>query len=82
MYHEYIGSGGTGYHLNSSWEDEVVVLRSGDLSLGGIYGVGEPTLATRGGKTYLYFAVVETRAAGVVSGRFDYNLGAGFVELP
>jgi len=82
VYHEYIGSGGTDYDQNSSWGDEVVVLRSGDTALYGIYGVGEPTLATRDGKTYLYFAFVETRAAGAVAGRFDYNLGAGFIELP
>lgn len=82
VYHEYLGSGGGDYHLNGSWGAEVVVLRSTDTALGGVYGFGEPTIATYDGKTYLYFAYVETRAAGVGAGRFDYNLGAGFVELP
>ena len=83
VYHEYTGAHTTaGYVNNSHWGDEVVVLKSGDAALGGIFGVGEPTIAVRDGKRYLYFAFVESRSAGVVPGRVDYNLGAAFVELP
>lgn len=81
VYHEYTGAHTTGgYENNDNWGDEVVVLKSGDPALGGIFGVGEPTIAVRDGKTYLYFAYVETRSAGV--GYNDYDLGAAFVELP
>ncbi|PKL15188.1 MAG: hypothetical protein CVV49_21800, partial [Spirochaetae bacterium HGW-Spirochaetae-5] len=83
VYHEFSGVHGTAdFADNTKWGNEVVVLKSGDVTLGGIFGVGEPTIAQRDGKTYLYFAYVETRSAGVVSGRVDYNLGAAFVELP
>ncbi len=80
VYHEFTGAHtATGYGNDASWGNEVVVLKSGDIAPGGIFGVGEPTIAVREGKTYLYFAFVETRSAGI--GYYDYNLGAGFVEL-
>jgi hypothetical protein len=83
VYHEFTGThDAAGYGNNANWGDEVIVLKSGDIAIGGIYGVGEPTIASRDGKNYLYFAFVETRAAGVGAGRNDYNLGAGFIELP
>lgn len=83
VYHEFNGTHGTtDFADNTKWGNEVIVLKSGDVASGGIYGVGEPTIAVRDGKTLLYFAFVESRSAGVVPGRVDYNLGAAFVELP
>ncbi|MBL7669216.1 MAG: hypothetical protein JNM39_01910 [Bdellovibrionaceae bacterium] len=81
VYHDYIGSGHTDYGLDSAWGDEVVLLKSGDLGVGSIFGFGEPTIATMGDKKYLYFVVVRSRAAGIVAGRYDYNLDVGFVEI-
>ena len=57
VYHDYIGSGGSDYNLNSSWGNEVVVLQAGNTATNSIYGVGEPTIATINGKTYLYFVL-------------------------
>jgi hypothetical protein len=81
VYHEFLGSGSADYGLDSSWGDEVVVLKGGDVQLGGIFGVGEPTLAQVDGKTVLYFAYVETRSEGSSALRKDFDLGAAFVPL-
>ena len=43
---------------------------------------GTLTIAQRDGKTWLYFAYVETRGAGAGAGRYDFKIGAAFVELP
>lgn len=82
VYHEYLGSGGNDYGSNAAWGDEVVVIEGGDNAIGKIYGFGEPTIATRDGKTYLYFVFVKGRSLGVGAGRMDYDLDAGFVEVP
>jgi len=80
VYHQYLGGA---YDQDSSWGPEVVVLKSdGSTSIGGIFGVGEPTIAVYKGKTYLYFVYVETRSTDAVTSRNDYDLGAAFVELP
>ncbi len=79
VYHDYLGGSFT---LNASWGNEVVVLSSADTAISGLFGFGEPTIAAYGGKTYLYFAYVENRSAGVGAGRTDFDLGAGFIELP
>ena len=82
VYHDYWGPQTlSGYADPANWGQEVVVLGSGDLSIGGIFGVGEPSLAQREGKTLLYFAYVEARSAGSVPGRIDYDLGVGYVDI-
>lgn len=80
--HEYVGTGGSDYDLDASWGDAVTLLASGEMAVGGILGVGEPTIATYMGKTYLYFAYVESREYRAASGRYDFDLGAAVVELP
>lgn len=83
VYHEYTGAhNAAGYGNDANWGNEVVVLASGDSAVEGIFGVGEPTIAEYGGKTWLYFVYVETRSAGAGAGRYDYDMGAAFVELP
>lgn len=83
VYHEFTGTHDeAGYADGSNWGNEVVVLASGDAGIDGIFGVGEPTIAEYDGKKWLYFAYVHTRAAGAGAGRFDYDLGAAFVEIP
>ena len=80
VYHQYLGSGGNDYGLNSSWGPEHVLLVTGDTAIGTLFGFGEPTIGTYGGKTYLYFAMVKVRSQSP-SGLFDYNLAAGYVEI-
>lgn len=84
VYHEFTGShDAAGYENDANWGDEVVVLAStAGAAVDGIFGVGEPTIAQREGKTWLYFAYVETRGAGTGAGRYDFKIGAAFVELP
>ncbi len=84
VYHEYNGThDSTGYADSANWGEEVVALASTDgAAIGGIFGVGEPTLAQRDGTTWLYFAYVETRAAGTGAGRYDFKVGAAFVDIP
>ena len=83
VYHEYTGThDAAGYANNDNWGDEVIVLGSGDTNIGGIFGVGEPTIANFNGKTWLYFVYVESRSKSSVTSRIDYDLGAAFVELP
>ncbi len=79
VYHEYLGGP---FEKNSSWGPQVIVLRSGELGLEKIFGVGEPTLATVNGKTVLYFAFIRGRSLGVGGTLYDFDLDAGFVELP
>jgi hypothetical protein len=81
VYHEYLGTGQSDYGVDTSWGDEVVVLKAGNLGVGSIFGFGEPTIATRGDKKYLYFVVVRSRALGVGVGRYDFNLDVAFVEI-
>lgn len=80
--HPYVGSGGADYDLDGSWGDAVTLLAGGDTAVGGIFGVGEPTVATYEGRTYLYFAYVEAREIRMASGRYDFDLGAAYVEIP
>ena len=79
--HAYVGSGHNDYHLNSSWGAEVTLLSASSLNSNEMITVGEPTLASYNGKTYLYFAYGFVRSISA-SGRRDINLNAGFVELP
>ena len=84
VYHDYIGSGnGDDYQLNSSWGDEVVVLKANPaVAVGNIIGFGEPTIATVNGQKLLYFVFVRVRGAGAITGSYDVDLDAGFVEIP
>ncbi len=83
VYHEYLGSNDNDFGLNSSWGDEQLVISgSGNSRIGSIYAFGEPTIAQRDGKKYLYFTFVRVRSAGSVTGRYDSNFDAGFVEIP
>lgn len=77
--HDYLGGA---YENNSSWGNETIILESGETGIGKIFGIGEPTIATRDGKKILYFAAVVARANGQAAGRIDYDLQAAFVELP
>ncbi len=80
-YHEYLGISPEDYDKDSSWGDEVTVIKGGDFEVGTIYGMGEPTIANYNGKTYLYFAYVEIRSPGETAGRYDLDLGAAFLEI-
>jgi hypothetical protein len=77
--HKYLGGSFTD---DASWSDEEVVVKSGESGVGTIFGAGEPTVAEYNGKTLLYFVYVESRAEGEVGGRYDYDMGAAWVELP
>jgi hypothetical protein len=79
--HAYLGSGHGDYDQSGAWGPEEVLLASGDATVGGIYGVGEPTLARTNGKTLLYFIYVENRAMRP-STRYDINTGVAVVEIP
>ncbi|MFA6237519.1 MAG: Ig-like domain-containing protein [Bacteriovorax sp.] len=77
------GACGSTYTHNDCWGPEVIVLgANGNSGLGEINTVGEPTIATYGGKTYLYFVYVEHRLNSAINGLIDWNLDAAFVELP
>ena len=83
VYHDYLGSGGNDYNLDSSWGNEVVVLEgSPTFATGSIFGFGEPTIAKVDGKNLLYFVYVKVRGAGATAGSYDLDLDAGFVEVP
>lgn len=83
VYHDYSGpQTAAGYANPSHWGPEVVVLQSGDTAVGGIFGVGEPSIAVRDGQTWLYFVYVRNRALGQVPGRIDTDMGVGMVRLP
>ncbi len=79
--HAYLGSGHDDYDQSGAWGPEEVLLASGDFAVGGIFGVGEPTLARTDGKTLLYFIYVENRAMRP-STRYDINSGVAVVEIP
>jgi hypothetical protein len=84
VYHDYLPTNGacssTFTHADC-WGPEVVLIgASGHTNVGEIFGVGEPTVATRDGKKYLYFVYVEARS--VSSGIIDWNLDAASVEIP
>ncbi len=86
IYHEYRPTNGacsSGYTSADCWGPEVVLLQaSGSTTVGQIFGVGEPTVANADGKKLLYFVFVESRANALVSGIADFNMNAGFVEIP
>lgn len=79
--HAYLGAGGADYDQGTAWGPEEVLLASGDISEGGIFGVGEPTLARTDGRTLLYFVFVENRRI-LPSGRYDFDPGVAVVEIP
>lgn len=85
VYHDYTptnGACGATYTHNDCWGPEVIVLgANANTGIGEIFAVGEPTIASYGGKTYLYFVYVERRENVDVSVN-DYDLDAAFVELP
>lgn len=77
------GSCASSYTHNNCWGSEnILVGGNGNTGASEIYGAGEPTIATVGGKKYLYFAYVEARPVQLYPGITDYDLGAGFVEIP
>lgn len=82
VYHDYLGSGGADYDQDAAWGNAVTVLRSNiSTTTGETVVVGEPTLASYQGKTYLYFVYGINRGTGL-NGLIDINMDAGFVELP
>jgi invasin-like protein len=84
IYHDYTPSNGvcaSTYTHNDCWGSEVIVLNTtGDSGVDEIFNIGEPTIATRDGKTYLYFVYVLRRANTTTTA--DLNMNAGFVEIP
>jgi hypothetical protein len=85
--HAYTSTNGacaSGFTHNDCWGPEVILLgANGHTTAGEIYTVGEPTVAVRGGKTYMYFVYIESRLNSALSGgMLDYNANAGFVEIP
>jgi hypothetical protein len=82
VYHDYTGTGSGDFNLTASWGNEVVVFEvSAGSTDGHITALGEPTIASYDGKTYLYFGYFYVRAQGL-NGYVDLNGQAGFVELP
>jgi hypothetical protein len=87
VYHDYTPTNGacaSGFTHNDCWGPEVILIgANGNTTAGQIYTVGEPTVAVRGGKTYLYFVYIESRVnTALTGGVLDYNANAGFVEIP
>lgn len=84
--HAYLptnGSCANTFTQNACWGPESVLIgANGNTTAGQIYAAGEPTIATFGGKKYLYFVYVEARTVQLYSGITDYDLNAGFVEIP
>ena len=81
VYHDYLGSGFTDFDQASSWGSEVMVMQSNvTTTTGGTVAVGEPTIVSYNGKTYLYFVYGINRATGL-NNLIDINMDAGFVEL-
>lgn len=84
--HAYRPANGTcanGFTSPTCWgAEEVLIGGAGHTGAGELFGAGEPTIATIGGKRYLYFAVVEVRDVQAFPGIVDFNLDAGFVEIP
>ena len=82
--HEYKptnGSCASGFAHNDCWGDEEIVIgANGNTTDGTIFSVGEPTIATRDGKNYLYFVYVLKRSNAEVS-QNDWNINVGFVEI-
>ena len=77
------GACGSTYTHNDCWGPEVVLLGSnGHTGVGEIFTVGEPTIATREGKRYLYFVYIESRENPNVAGTYDWNAQAASVEIP
>lgn len=79
--HDFLAETPDAFSEDAAWGPEVVLLPSGDITPGGFFGFGEPTLAERDGRTWLYFVYVTTREVRTETGRVDFNFGAGFVEL-
>ncbi len=84
--HAYTPTAGAcagGFSNAACWGAEQVLLGgNGHTGVGELFGVGEPTIATIGSKRYLYFVYVEVRDPQRFPGIVDYNLDAGFVEIP
>ncbi len=84
IYHDYTptnGSCASTYTHNDCWGSENIVIgANGNSGIGEIFTVGEPTIATRNGKTYLYFVYVLRRDNSSFTLN-DYNVNVGFVEL-
>lgn len=84
VYHDYTptnGSCGSTYTHNDCWGAENIVIgANGNTGVGEIFTVGEPTIATYNGKTYLYFVYVVRRDNSSFSLN-DYNINVGFTEI-
>lgn len=85
VYHDYTpinGACSSTYTHNDCWAEETVVIgANGNTGIGQIFAVGEPTIATRDGKKYLYFVYVLRRENSSVS-LMDWNINVGYVEIP
>ena len=77
------GACANGFTSADCWGPETVLLGGlGNTAAGELFGVGEPTVATIDGKRLLYFAVIKVRDSQQFPGIVDFDLDAGFVELP
>ena len=82
-YQPTAGACANGFTSPTCWgAEQVLVGGNGHLGAGEVFGAGEPTIATIGGKRFLYFVVVEVRDVQAFPGIVDFNLDAGFVEIP
>ena len=75
---EYLGGD---FSLETSWSDPVVVIQPASIATGNLVAVGEPSIATQNGKTYLYFIYAIDRGAEAATGVRDFDLNAGYVEI-
>ncbi len=77
------GSCASTYTNNNCWSSENILIGgNGNTGAGELFGAGEPTVAVVNGKKYLYFVYVEARPVQIFPGITDFNLDAGFVEIP
>ena len=69
------------YNNNANWASPVFILErdSGNVPIGKIVTLGEPTIGTVGGTQYLYFVYGYVRDVDIASGVPDFDFQAGFV---
>lgn len=66
---------------NNNWSESNIILSSGEsTAVGQIIAIGEPTIASYQGDTYLYFVYGVIRAFDSESGLADINMQAGFIK--
>lgn len=70
-----------GYANNANWSDSSRLLQydESDTSIGSVFAIGEPTVATVDGNDQLFFGYVVKRGIDPITGYPDANFQAGYV---